>query len=559
MTFSRFLRHEPRLLPARDNPVFLPVVTLLMFAPMVVGLLGIAMGQSLIWDLRNYHWYNAYAFVTGRYANGIDVQPSQLQFFHNPLMDLPFYFLATHFAPRAAYFALGCVQGLNFPLLFMLAHAVLKIGNSKRKAVLCLLLATIGMAGGMGIAEFGVPFYDNIASLGVLGSAVLVIANLDEMTKAPWRRALWLALLAGTPVGIATGLKMTTAVFCVGLCAALPFTARLSERGFLLGFFFGLGILAGAGAAYAHWGWYLYSHFDSPMFPYFNRLFQSPWVAPGYIEDFSAPRGLLVPLLFPLLFANHTTLVNEIPFRDLRIPIAYVLMAVVGVLSLLRLRPGAKHGGNPSEPVQSTYLLWAAAVSYLVWISVEAYYRYLLPLEMLAPLIIILCVERLPLTARVRTGVIVCLLLVIVTTIKVAPWERRHEWSEHIARIERPALPDSPDIMILMAMDDGYSYMIPEFPPSIPFVRLESRAFRVDSGWAFNDLIRARIAAHKGPLKLLVPAKKIQRAEDRPLKYYDLKVVAGSCKDVVDDIPEGNMDPLFPKYYKLCDVVRTKR
>ena len=559
MTFSRFFRHETRLLPASDNPVCLPVVTLLMFAPLVVGLIGIAMGQSLIWDLRNYHWYNAYAFLTGRYAGGIDIQPSQLQFFHNPLMDLPFYFLATHFTPRAAYFALGCVQGLNFPLLFMLAHAVLDIGNPKRKAVICLLLAALGMAGGMGIAEFGVPFYDNVASLGVLGSAVLVVANLGEMTKAPWRRVLWLAFLAGAPVGLATGLKMTTAVFCVGLCAALPFTLRLSERGILLGFFFGLGILAGAGLVYAHWGWYLYGHFGSPMFPYFNRIFHSPWVAPGYIEDFSAPRGLLVPLLFPLLFANHTTLVNEIPFRDLRIPIAYVLMAVVGLLSLWRLRPGARQEAAPAAPLPSTYLLWASAVSYLVWISVEAYYRYLLPLEMLAPLVIVLCVERLPLTARVRTGVIICLMLVIVTTLKVAPWERRHEWAQHIAQIERPALPDSSDIMILMAMDDGYSYLIPEFPPSIPFVRLESRAFRVDSGWAFNDLIRARIEAHKGSLKLLVPAREVQRAENRPLKYYGLKVVSGSCKDVVDDIAENDLDPLYPKYYKLCDVVKAKQ
>ena len=549
MMFSRFYRPKTRLLPEPGDSLRVPVLALLMFAPIVVGLVGIAMGQSVMWDLRNYHWYNAYALLSGRYARGIDFAPSQLQFFHNPLIDVPFYWLATHARTRAAFFVLGCMQGLNFSLLFMLGHAALKIANQLKKVIICAALAALGMAGGMGISEFGVPFYDNIVSLGVLGSALIVVAHLEGMTAAPWRTAAMIALIAGVPVGLATGLKMTSAVFCVGLCGGLPLSMRLNERGLLLGFFFGLGILAGAAATYGYWGVYLYSHFDSPMFPYFNRIFHSPYVAPGYIEDFSAPRGLLAPLLYPFLFTIKPTLVNEIPFRDFRIPILYVLMIALGVRHLL---PGMK---KPAVDPVTDYLLCAASLGYLVWISVEAFYRYLLPLEMLAPLLIVICAMRLPVSPRLQAATAMGLFLAVVFSIKPAQWERRHEWSEKIAQVERPALPDDGQTMILMAGNDGYAYMIPEFPPSVSFVRMESRAFQLDAGWGVNDLVRARIDAHKGPLKLLIPARGLKDAQDRPLKFFGLKTVAGSCKDVTDDIPENDTDPLYPKFYKLCDVV----
>ena len=73
---------------------------LLAAAPFLAGLLGVVLGQDVNWDLRNYHWYNAYAFLNGRYDGG-DFMPSQTQFFFNPLLDVPFYLLATHAAPSS--------------------------------------------------------------------------------------------------------------------------------------------------------------------------------------------------------------------------------------------------------------------------------------------------------------------------------------------------------------------------------------------------------------------------------------------------------------------------
>src|SRR5687767_13972866 len=38
-------------------------------------LLNLTLGQDANWDLRNYHWYNAYSFLNGRF--GFDVVPAQ--------------------------------------------------------------------------------------------------------------------------------------------------------------------------------------------------------------------------------------------------------------------------------------------------------------------------------------------------------------------------------------------------------------------------------------------------------------------------------------------------
>src|SRR5262249_38028046 len=132
----------------------------LALAPFAFLALAVTLGQDANWDLRNYHWYNAYALLNGRYH--IDFLPSQTPWFYNPALDVPFYLLATHVSAELAGAALGFVQGLNFILLFMLAYACLSISGSWRKVLVCIVLATLGMLGGGGISLIGTTFYDNI-------------------------------------------------------------------------------------------------------------------------------------------------------------------------------------------------------------------------------------------------------------------------------------------------------------------------------------------------------------------------------------------------------------
>jgi hypothetical protein len=542
------------LLPPPGDPARQWVFALLILATLGFGVLALLLGQSTAWDLRNYHWYNAFAYLTGRYDSGIDFLPSQLQFFFNPWMDLPFYLLATHLPLKLAVFIMGAVQGLNFPLLFMLGFAVLKIKDTRRKSAACGLLALMGMLGGMGISEIGAQFYDNVTSIGVLLSALLIVRNLETLLTRPWRETMKIAVLAGLPVGIATGLKLTVAPFCIGLCLALWIAGKLDEKGFTAAFFFGLGVMAGALLAYAHWGWYLWKHFESPLFPFFNRIFNSPYVPPGYIEDFVVPNKLLLQLLYPFLFSRNPLLVNEIWWQDWRVATLYALMIAAGIYRLAL--PKRLAWGEASQPASTVFLLSAAAVSYCIWISVEAVYRYLLPVEMLAPLLIALTIGLFPL--RRGAAVTAVVLLALMITMRPGDWGRRHEWSDKVASVRRPVLEKPADTMILMAGDDAYAYMIPEFPPEISFMRLQSRAFRPEQGWGINKLIQRRLDAHKGKFLLLIPAGKSKMGE-AALRYFGLKSLPGTCREVTDLIAETDKDDLFPKTYRLCDVVRQSK
>ena len=50
--------------PARATPAreLWPFIV----GPLAVAALSLWLGQSTSWDLRNYHWYNPYALLTGR-------------------------------------------------------------------------------------------------------------------------------------------------------------------------------------------------------------------------------------------------------------------------------------------------------------------------------------------------------------------------------------------------------------------------------------------------------------------------------------------------------------
>ena len=190
-----------------------------MLAPFAFGALAVALGQDANWDLRNYHWYNAYAFVNGRDA--LDLLPSQTPFFYNPALDVPFYLLATHVPARVAGFVLGFVQGLNFILLFMLAYASLLIANPRNKVIVCAALAALGMLGGGGIAQIGTTFDDNITSLGFLLSALLVVRHLERLIDRCRPTRFRAALLFGIPSGLMMGLKLPGVIYCVGLCGGI--------------------------------------------------------------------------------------------------------------------------------------------------------------------------------------------------------------------------------------------------------------------------------------------------------------------------------------------------
>jgi hypothetical protein len=207
----------------------------------------------------------------------------------------------------------------------------------------------------------------------------------------------------------------------------------------------------------------------------------------------------------------------------------------------------------------SRFLLWTAAAGYFTWISFEAVYRYLLPLDMLAPLLIVVCAGLMPFTLRTRWQTAASALIVIAVTIQPGTWGRHSIWPEKIASMDVPSMPDSAHTLVLMAGYDAYAYLLPEFPPEVAFLRIQSRTFRPEEKLGINDLIARKIAAHKGPLKLFMTARDMKTAE-AALARFHLTLAPGTCKRLDDKLYEPHLDRpkefnnAYPPTYSLCDV-----
>ena len=103
---------------------------------MVVALIGVAFttvwavfaGQDMNWDLRNYHYYTAYAWWQGK--TNYHIAPAQVQNWLNPLVYAPYYWFIRHCRPVVSGAIFGGVAGLNFVLVYALARLVVSRGRA---------------------------------------------------------------------------------------------------------------------------------------------------------------------------------------------------------------------------------------------------------------------------------------------------------------------------------------------------------------------------------------------------------------------------------------------
>jgi hypothetical protein len=521
-------------------------LAILLIAPFAFGFLALALGQDANWDLRNYHWYNAYAFLNNRYDR--DLLPSQTPFFYNPLLDVPFFWVATHTPAKIAGFFLGWVQGLNFILLFMIAHATLIIPNPRHKTIICAALATLGMLGGGGIAQIGTTFGDNITSIGLLLSAALAVRHLERLSIDTAANALPLAFLFGLPAGMMMGLKLPGVIYNLGLCAGYLFIGGGLKRRVMLAFCFGLGVLVGIAVTLGYWMYFLQTHFDSPLFPYFNQIFKSPLEPAVSARDIEySPHGWRDYLLMPYLFSFHPFRVGEIYWRDWRLPALYTLVPIAILLRLFFGRSRAPVDALAAS-YAARYLMACFIIAYLSWLVMFTIYRYAVPLEMIAPLLIVFAVAMLPLKLSTRGLIAAFILAIVSASVQPGNWHRRAAWLDHFVEASIPNLGNASNLMVLMAGIEPYAHLLPEFPPEASFVRIQSNFSSPEQDKGINRLIRERIVAHRlsgGRFMMLIPPWQKQIADDA-LGFYNLKLAPEPCQSVTDKLFDDKEMSLCP-------------
>ncbi len=507
--------------------------------PVVFGVHAGLLSQDANWDLQNYHWYNPYAFLTGRL--GQDIAPAHVPTFYNPTLDVPFFLLAQVFSARAMSFVLGFLQGLNFIVLYGLAMRVLAPVAAPQRRLSALGIAFVGMMGGGNLGMSGTTFYDNIISLFVLASMWTVIAT-DKPT-------LLRLVLAGLLVGMGTGLKLPTAVFAVGLCAACFVVGHSFRERFQNSFVFGVGVLIGFAVFAGHWTLYLWDTYHNPVFPYFNTVFQSDMgMSTSYRDMRYVPENVLEIIFFPIAIALNSDQAGEIVFRDWRIAGAFIMLLLTPVVLLLS-RNVQREAPLAHIPV-ATYICVASAASYVMWLIMFGIYRYLIPIEMLGPLLVVIATTFWPGPARFKTNLAIALMALLFVTAKPGNWGRIAH-GEAFVTATPPAIANPDNSMVLMAGNTPTAWVIPFFPPAVSFVRIQGFITSPDDGdTGLNRKIRARIEGHTGDFYMLVTKYDLAFAQGMAARY-GLVMDVNACRSV-----NGNLG--FDKQFgiELCDLKR---
>lgn len=479
------------------------------FVPLLIGLYSVWLGADSNWDLFNYHLYNPFAWLNGRIHT--DLAPAGMQSYFNPLLDLPFYWMTMtlHLPPRVVGFAMGVLHGLNFVLLLGIARSVFHDAAPERRYRLPLLLALAGSLMPCFLSQVGNTMGDNATALLVLGALLVLLKCWTSLDSAAVGVVL-LPAASGLLVGMGSGLKPTTACYAVAMCIALlSYPARFVLR-IRLAFLFGVGVLVGWALTGGYWMWHMWQTFGNPLFPQFGQFFPNPLTQPiGSGDVRFLPHGVTQAILWPFIMAADPSRVAGLS-REIVWPIAYVLLLCTLVVTIARRLRG--RGERHSLDSRARFVMLFVALGYLVWMKVFSIYRYLVPVEMLAPIVVFALLAYLK-GSQTETKAARWLIGAIVVTGIVGGFKTwGHEgWSDPVYHVDVPPIPAPERATVIMhSVSGARAWMVPFFPHQVAFTAVAS-SFPATS--AYYDRVRAMVISRGGDAYALIDGEDNWRAQ----------------------------------------------
>ena len=510
---------------------------------------ALALGQDSGHDLRNYHWYNPWALLNGRLS--IDLAPAQLQTYFNPSLDLLYYGLIQGLGPQWGAAAMGALQGMCVPLLWIVGERTLAPGRQTVGRVLQLTAALAGCLGVVSLTVLGASRGDGLVAVGVLGGLVLLL-RATSLGRVESRMGFF---LAGAAFGATVGLKPTALAYAGGACLAVGTGAvsRTGRLGWLL-----VGSAAGLTATGGWWAAILFRRFGNPVFPMANNLFRSDWASPSHHgQTYAIAQGPLDLLTRPFQILQGDALGWELPFGDDRLALTMTLAAaVLAWHGLCRLRGVPSRVSSEGPEREATHLLFRfVGFSYLVWMLGSGYFRFQLPLEALAPILLLLLLERLTGPGRLRQVGGAVLLLAVLLPVRSGPGGRI-PFGEDLLGLSIPELEplgEGEERTVLLAGEDPVAYVATGFPLPSRFVCLVGNmthyepdpAMQATSDRTMQRAIRKTLREARGPLYVLVGPTGIDEAA---LRAYGLRRNKEDCRRITTRMQDEDIE--------LCTVQR---
>jgi len=523
---------DPPLRLSRNEWIFL-ALSVLGWALFVISL-----GKDTSWDFRNYHWYIPYALLNDRL--GIDVAVAHQASYYNPLLDVPFYLLATHTTSWFALGVLGAVQGANSIPLYIVARQSLRTPEPFLGAALLTLL---GMTGALTLSLLGTTYYDNVMSVLWLSALAILVVKRQTLTNGSLVQTAIITAIAGFLAGSAMGLKLPEMPFAAGFAGAILLLGgswkHLATR-LVAG---GIGGLIGFALFAAYWMLKMETLTGNPLFPYFNEYFKSPLaLAEPYRDIRFLPRGFWNTFLLPYRFTLNWAVADDLPFRDMRVGLAYATTILALIFATVRLSAKDAFFAPSATRVIFAY----AGTAFLAWINMFAIYRYIVGLEMLGPIVIAAGVGLLPIPFRPRLILLGAMFLAVLVYAR-ADYLERVPLGDPYVQADMPKFPHPDKTLVLMTGNSPLGFLAPLIPHQIPILRIDGWMMQPNDGTLLTRKMRGKVRAwvkKKGDIYLLADAYDMGRAREA-LADYRLAIRWLECT-----VFESNLTGL----YRLCPL-----
>lgn len=467
---------------ARAVPESLRSAGLVVLSMAICAIASAGFGPDANWDLRNYHLYVGWAWLTDR--GTLDLAAAQAQTWFNPLLSIPHFLAFERLDGFNLAVAVGAAQGLCAAPLLTLSAQLLPRSTLAIRA----LLVAAGLTSATFIGQLGASYGDALLALALL-CAIALLAAITPMRSRPAHE-----IAAGLLLGGVVALKLALAPLALGLCLALPLLGSNRKARVWLVARVGLAAATAFALLAGPWMWSMWQAWGNPVFPHLDALFPGDWVAPGAGRDVRfVPASLGDALLRPFAPLLDWRATSDYRIRDGRIALLFAALAVL----IWRWRQiDTEH-----RPVL-WWLATAFVLGYALWLPLFGYHRYLLPWEMLAPLLLVAATAG---SAASRAALALVVLTMLVTN---PPNHERAErnWPAG-APLGATSATLAPDTLIVMTGVAPTSHVLPFLPPFAAAVRIESNLHGgARPAAALDVLASSRIAAHVGSFALLLQA-----------------------------------------------------
>jgi hypothetical protein len=316
----------------------------------------------------------------------------------------------------------------------------------------------------------------------------------------------------------------------VALCVALLTIPLTFWQRLRLAFLFGVGVAGGIAVSAGYWYTTMWQHFGNPLFPQFNNIFRSPLAQQlGVIDNFHMPHSVAEAVFWPFVFTRDFTRVSELVLKQAVLPVLY-LVAIGFAGCWLREKFARNESGRHLTP-RARLLLVFGAVAYLAWMKLFGIYRYLVPLELLAPLLVWILVRRMaaPVAAARIAG-----WTLAATTLVVFPFGTwgHASWASKGFSAEVPALAQPESTIVFTAHGHPpMGWLASFFPPPVRVISLGSG---FPESPAYVERINQVVASRPGPHYVMLFSSKNEKEGGRRRKLavataLGLTADAGGC------------------------------